>query len=198
MQLVLIVLVSVVLLPVNADPDSTNDVPPAVVRVDPRRTSDVDSLDWVLERLATAGIDVPSATVAFFDDDAPCRGAGGLFRVEEDTPTVHVCGEDVAAVRWSLAHELAHAWDHRGGLDDQQRTAFLDLRGLSAWHDTHLVSSARGCEQAAEIVAWGIADGWTNLRTSLGRTSPMTTDDLAAAFRLFTGTDPLWLAAPSG
>jgi hypothetical protein len=69
-----------------------------------------------------------------------------------------------------LLHELAHAWDYHM-LADEQRRAFMELRGVDTWHSHQVEWHERGAEHAAEIIKWGIIDEPIWIVTSLTPTA---------------------------
>lgn len=111
----------------------------------------------------------------------------GYASLGAETVRVDLCiGEGGTADRRTVLHELGHEWEYQN-VDAPTRQAFLDLRGLEAWVPADSdMPWQEGIEQAAETIAWGLMD------QPIGIKIPDTaTQDLAEAFRLLTGTEPL-------
>ena len=149
-----------------------------------------ESVAWALSRYRAAGLELPSLTVVFHDDYESCGMREGVLRISGDEIVVHECESDPARSRRSLLHELAHAWDRFGPLEDDVRREFLAMRGLGAWSDHELKWSQRGEEQAAEIIAWGLMHLPAPIPTSVGADGDQAPDLLADAFMLLTGRPP--------
>ena len=79
-------------------------------------------------------------------------------------------------------HELAHVWNH-DRLDEAATARFLALRGLTDWHGSSWEES--GTEQAAEILAWGLAETWT-----IARIPEATCESLLEAWAVLTSDLP--------
>lgn len=167
--------------------------PPAVeidiTSADPAWTSRVE---WALDRLDRAGLDVPSLTVEVHDDRAPCNGASGLY-LPTAPPQVHLCSQqspDSRAARLIALHELAHAWAETQ-LTEEERQQFLSLRELDAWIDDDLPRYEWGAEHAAEVVAWGLMDE----EIPIVRINDAQPDQLLPAFQLLVNQTPSWMHA---
>ena len=85
----------------------------------------------------------------------------------------------------TILHEIAHAWAAHN-LSDDQRQAFVDLRGLDTWFGD-APWHERGSEQAAVIIAWGL--GETSRRPTWMPNRDL--DSLTKAFNQLVGTDPI-------
>ena len=150
-----------------------------------------EMVDWALGRFEGAGLQLPSLKISFHDDRERCRDFIGLYRAASGAVLMCNRGGEKTAPAHTLLHELGHAWADNY-VDDPGRAVFMDLRGVEHWTsaDPHSLDPAwwqRGYEHAAEIMAWGLAEGpfksrW--LHTDL-------CTELADAFRLLTGADPL-------
>jgi hypothetical protein len=141
---------------------------------------------WATGRFAEAGLDLPTAVVVeFAAEPSRCGGNTGIAVHGEVFPRIVLCtsGSAEVVVARTLLHELAHLWAE-ASLSDEDRGAFLELRGLEAWGDGPWV--ARGSEHAAEIVTWALMDRELTMLT-LPEHDP---SDLAAGYRLLTGSSP--------
>ena len=128
--------------------------------------------------------ELPTIDLRFHESEAGCNGNVGWtdgFDVELCTRLQMEAGPERIVL-----HELAHAWCN-ANLDESDREAFVRFRGSPSWNGSTSSWKARGTEQAAEIVAWGLGDG-TMLPLIDGDVSP---EGLAAAFELLTGRAPL-------
>lgn len=164
-----------------------------VIEVAAPSEADREHAAWALERLELAGLDLPTMTIVFHDTYEACGMRQGVLRMAGDSITVHECERDDYDIRRSLLHELVHAWDQTSPeLTDTTRTKFLELRGLEEWNKGSLEWPHRGEEQAAEIIVWGLLEGEVPIPTRVGKVGDQDTASLTAAFRLLTGTDPLW------
>jgi uncharacterized membrane protein len=103
---------------------------------------------WAMSRYRAAGLQLPDLTVSF---PSFCEGRSALYHVGERS--IEFC----QITRLNALHEFAHAWDDTSGAVD--REAFLKLRGLKVWFGgLDLPSREQGCEQLANIIAWGLMD----------------------------------------
>ncbi|MDH4112651.1 MAG: hypothetical protein OEV60_08230 [Actinomycetota bacterium] len=139
---------------------------------------------WSLGRFEKAGLSTPAIEVLFHPDAAGCGGHLGLARSRR----VDLCvrGAMEPGPQRIVLHEFAHVWIADNG-DTFMRRRFLAFRALASWFDPNDPWKARGVEQAAEIVAWGLGDG-SMLPMINGVTDRPA---LASAFRLLTGSTPL-------
>lgn len=161
-------------------------------------------VDFALERFAKAGLQLPSELeIDFPTEEAKCFGYGGVYM--PDQIEVRICRPSDT----TIVHELAHAWIETT-LTESERQAFLELRGLDTWTGG-TEWDKRGAEQAGEILTWGLMDRditvrWlvpgpndTSVETfRLFKIANSSYAELAAAYRLLTGTDPVERTAPSG
>lgn len=121
---------------------------PNLPRVTPRLSLSPDDgahrarLDRAIERFTWAGLRLPDLDVAFSDDG--CQGHLGIFDRNPRPWRVEICSE----LEFVLTHELAHAWA-AANLDESDRVAYTEYRGLAAWHDPDVHWRERGIEDAA-------------------------------------------------
>jgi hypothetical protein len=115
---------------------------------------------WVLARYRSAGLELPAVEIEFHPDPSGCRDNSGFYRANH----LDVCIADQADAyaRRVLVHELAHAWSE-SSLTAADRARFLRLRGLDTWNSWDEPWGARGFEQAAEVLTWGVGDGATRI-----------------------------------
>lgn len=99
-----------------------------------------------------AGLELPGLEFSFPGEPGSCGDAHGRFSVSDDVMRVTVCSVDA---EWVYVHELAHAWEYANVSDDQRR-AFLDLRGLAEWRDRLAPWNERGVEWAAVVIQQGL------------------------------------------
>jgi hypothetical protein len=64
--------------------------------------------------------------------------------------------------RHLIVHELGHAWAARN-MDEEERGAFVALRGAESWNDPETAWRNQATEHAAEILAWLLLDDYTPL-----------------------------------
>lgn len=158
-------------------------------------TDDADwtrRVDWALEQMRGAGLELPSMTVEVHEDNVACDGNAGLFQ-PTSPPEVHLCprrSPDSRASKLITLHELAHAWAETQ-LTAQERSAFLALRGLDAWVDEDAPPHEWGAEHAAEVVSWGLMDE----EVSIIRIYDAEPDQLLPAFQLLVNQTPSWMHA---
>jgi hypothetical protein len=126
-----------------------------------------------LAEMAAAGFAMPPVTIHIHSDKDGCNQLNGYFVQREGENIVHSCGN-----RWTLIHELAHAWDINT-LDDETRHEFMHHQGLDSWH--HESWSKDAGEHLASIVAWAL-DG---ARPS--RIGYYDDEHLAEAYEMATG-----------
>lgn len=158
-------------------------------------------LRWGLERFVAGGLTVPRVALVGFDEDlhpAQCPNErDGCCIDDEHGAAIYICAteDDICvdsgcrtiSTRWRrlLLHELAHAWLN-DQVDRDAQGRFLALRGLTVWDDPATPWDRRGVEHGAEILAWGLMDE----PVVLYRVGASSCDELAAGFRLLTGTAP--------
>jgi hypothetical protein len=154
-----------------------------------RNEADVALARWAFDRFDQAGLELPPLSLSFHDDRAACEGNFGYYRSGAPA-SVDLCGFNwdrfLITPKKTLLHELAHAWAYQA-LDSETRNRFLDLRGLDTWQDNSVSWKEHGTEHAAEVIAWGLMDEELFLTSISGTESPQ----LAEAFVLLTGREPL-------
>lgn len=161
-------------------------------------------VEFALERFARANLELPpELQIIFPDDQSECLGYGGLYvrsKIE-----VRICRPSDT----TMLHELAHAWIETT-LNDAEREAFLDLRQLDTWTGGS-EWDRRGAEQAAEVLTWALMDRDITFRwldpgldntwvetyrlLKFGNSSH---DELATAYKMLTGSNPVDRSARSG
>ena len=167
-----------------SSPADASDLVGGRVRLEDPTPARTELVDWAVGRYQAAGLELPSIDLQFHETDAGCHGNVGWtdgFDVELCTRLAMEAGPQRIVL-----HELAHAWCN-ANLDEAGREAFDRFRGSPSWNGSTSSWKARGTEQAAEIIAWGLGDG-TMLPLIEGDVSP---EGLASAFELLTGRAPL-------
>ena len=141
-------------------------------------------LTWSIKRYRAAGLELPPVEVSFHAEQAGCRGNVG-YQVDGKVDLCVRLAIEAGPERIVL-HELAHAWcdEH---LTDAARERFMASRRLTDWNGSTTDWKARGYEQAAEIIAWGLGDG-SMLPLIDG---PTDLASLTVDLRLLTGIAPL-------
>lgn len=146
---------------------------------------------WAVGRFASAGLGLPDLTFVVFDSTIDCGGSSGYYFASRKT--LHICRLDNKTV----LHELAHAWAGYV-LTDEQKESFTEFRGADGWNNADDEWKDRATEQAAETIAWALADeertvAWiledgrtTRRLLTIDNSSP---EQLAEAFGKLTGMD---------
>jgi hypothetical protein len=134
---------------------------------------------WALEQYRSAGLDLPVLQVHLHSDPAECKGNRGLFSSGSTPWKVTVCTED----QMVYLHEIGHGWSE-SNLSEDERSGYVEERGLESWNDPDTAWGDRGSEDAANTLAWGLVDD---------PISDMLPDGPLAqrneAFRMLTGID---------
>jgi hypothetical protein len=116
-------------------------------------------VNYAVGLFAEAELSLPALVVHGSQDPSACDGHDGLHRPHDEVSEIFLCSP--AADEWFrrvVLHELAHAWSTIG-LPVERRHAFQMLRGWEHWSNhKHGEWRDNGTEQAAEIIAWGVAD----------------------------------------
>ena len=165
--------------PMSTVPEPQAD--PSAASLDPAVTIEGGSdwqremLDDALGRFKAAGLALPDLDVLFSQDRADCHGGLGYFHPKYRPWRITICNDKTTTV---YLHELAHAWT-RSNLDDGVRAEFAELRGLPTWNDHDFDWNERAFEQAANVIARGLADQ--------GKFSWMSSD--LDGFELLTGIE---------
>lgn len=150
-------LVTLVLLATTLGMRSGETQGPSVAAATPRERG---LATWVLARYRTAGLELPGVEIEFHPDPSGCRDNSGFYR--QNHLDVCIADEADAYARRVLVHELAHAWSE-ANLTTADEARFLRLRGLDTWNSWDEPWGARGFEQAAEVLTWGVGDGATRI-----------------------------------
>ncbi len=152
----------------------------AAVRVHDATPSQLAMVRWGVSRFRNAELELPPLHIYFHEDHSGCRGFPAFYAGDR----INMCPGQVMNLvpRDEMLHELAHAWSVHA-LSQDQRQAFIRLRGLSTWNSPDQTWQLRGFEQTAEIVAWAIGDGV--LTPTIPNNDPAS---LAAAYELLTGS----------
>ena len=132
-------------------------------------------LEEALERFRAAGLDLPDLDARFLDDPDGCRGHYGLFLPTVMPWRVLICTD----LEFVPTHELAHAWE-AAHLDENDRSRYVELRGLSNWNDARVPWVERGMEDAAFVIH-------KNLTTVGGNLESTTWQERIAAYEFLTG-----------
>lgn len=168
------------------------------VRNGTRKLEDV--IRWALSRFEVAGLAAPPVrTVSFARYTEVCEDRTGAFvplragaseivicREEHHVCLDHRCDSFTLDGRQTVLHEFAHAWLD-AHVDAAARAAFLAHVDLDDWRAPDSVWEQRGLEHATETLMWGLID----TPIGLWRLNFPRPDQLAAGYRLLTGSDPL-------
>lgn len=154
-----------------------------------------DLIRWAFRRYEAAGLESPLVVAIHMESDRSCLEGMGWAATEGKESEIRIClsdeelGDDEHATltgRVTVLHELGHVWASQH-VDIATQAAFLAERGLEVWADQGVPWYERGFEHAAEVVAWGLLDE----PFTLARIGSPSCDELRAAFRILTGSDPL-------
>lgn len=113
----------------------------------------LDRLSEAVKAFATANLELPDLDISFHTDLESCGEHHGFFRATSETWQIRICSSDMEFV---YEHELAHAWV-TANVDEGQRSAFIDLRGLEHWAARDVPWNERGTEWAAVIIQQGMS-----------------------------------------
>lgn len=108
---------------------------------------------WALNRYSAEGLELPRVTIRMHTTTEACGGHSGVRRVEHDLDVIDIC----TTARWTMLHELAHVWAGHN-LSEEDRKAFVALQNLEGWSGSETPWGDRGTEQAADLIAWSLAD----------------------------------------
>lgn len=145
-------------------------------------------IEWGIDRFGEAGLQLPPMSIMTHVGDDLCDGNSGLYKPM--LAEIHLCvpgPPDSRVATLTILHELAHAWAETQ-LDDARRTSLLHLRKLLHWVEPDTPRHQWGAEHAAEVVSWGLMSE----EITIIRINDAEPDQLAAAFRLLVGRQPLW------
>ena len=138
---------------------------------------------WAVKRYRSAGLTLPEIDLYFHTNESGCRG----YVAYQIDGRIDFCGRLAMepGPQRIVLHELAHAWCD-ANMDEASRARFIDQRGLVSWNGSSTDYKARGYEQAAEIIAWGLGVG-SPTPVIEGQTDP---SGLTVSFRLLTDLEP--------
>ncbi|MGI9606065.1 MAG: hypothetical protein ACR2P0_08005 [Acidimicrobiales bacterium] len=108
-------------------------------------------IEDVTDMYEAAGLGLPPLNIHVHPNTDACNGAPGLYSKGGDPHRVDLCIPSRALV----VHELAHAWEYHN-VDDETRAAFMAETGASEWNSYELPHPARGVEQFAHAIEWGL------------------------------------------
>jgi hypothetical protein len=153
-----------------------------------------DLVRWAMERFPAADLPAPQlAFVAVSEDVHRDQCAGdrwGLALPGASSASIYLCftveGAPTPFQREMTLHELAHAWMWQN-LTGTTRQQFLAQMHLATWDAGGTPWEKRGIEYAADVIAWGLADGPITSRLTAGRSCT----ELTEAFRILTQATPL-------
>ncbi len=156
-------------------------------------------VQYGLDRFSAAGLDEPVLDTVTFEPSRRCVDRSGRVLSDESSRDLFLCmyeselcpggGECMKPrlnARIAILHELGHVW-LLGRIGDETQEELLEIAGLRTWDSLDVPWEERGVEYAAEVLAWGLVDE----ATSMVRFGSPPCEDLTAAYRLLTGTDPL-------
>jgi hypothetical protein len=108
-----------------------------------------------IDRYDTLPQALPALRIYVHDTDEPCNGNNnqGLYNKGGDQYRIDLCSTSIKV----LTHELAHAWEYHN-INDATRAAYVELAGLRVWNDKDVAHPARGVEQVAWLITWGLDD----------------------------------------
>ena len=149
----------------------------------------VTSVIWAVDLFEQADFTLPPLRVVCHGDDtSPCGGYRGVHQTSQRASIIGLCTTDAGPVTDALIlHELSHAWlEHN--LTEARQADFQALRGYEYWRNRDVAAwHENGCEQAAEIMAWGLIDRPAGVVTI----NDHGCDALEAGYRALTGAAPL-------
>ena len=134
---------------------------------------------WALEQFENAGLDLPVLQIHLSLDTTTCGGNSGFFASGSIPWQITLCTED----RIVFLHEMGHAWSAYT-LTPSERAEYVGQRGMESWSDPETPWRARGSEDAANTLAWGLIDDPIRGMTPDG---PLAQKN--EAFNLLTGFD---------
>jgi len=136
-------------------------------------------VEWALGQYENAGLDLPVLQFHLSMNPEICKGNGGFFSSGSTPWRITLCTDD----RFVFLHEIGHAWS-KHTLTPFEQAKYVDFRGLESWNDAETPWRARGSEDAANTLAWGLLDSAIEGMTPDG---PLAQRN--EAFRLLTGFD---------
>jgi len=149
----------------------------------------VSSIIWAVSLFEQAELTLPPLRFVHHGDDrSRCGGYYGVHEAATQQSVIGICTTEPGNFTDALIlHELSHAWlEHN--LSDARQEEFQALRGYEHWRN-HAAAEwhENGCEQAAEIMVWGLIDRPVGIVTIHDHGC----DALDAGYRTLTGTAPL-------
>lgn len=148
-----------------------------------------DLVVWAMNLYDQAGLELPHIRITHHGDErAACGGTAGMFHRSDGSSFIELCTTTAGKLGERLViHELAHAWAAHQ-VDEETKLEFQALRGWTHWfaHDGTAWDEL-GCEQAAEILVWGLSD--RPIGSMLIDQSSCA--DFDASYRALTGKAPL-------
>ncbi len=150
------------------------------VRIHAANPAQESLAQWALSRFAEVGLEVTIREIHLHDDESACGEHAGTFA--PGALRVDVChvGERAKKV---LLHELAHAWAYEH-LSEADQARYVAIGGFESWNDPETIWARRASEDAAETIAWGLAERLLQMPSTPG---PLT--EINDRYRLLTGTD---------
>ena len=144
--------------------DSTPE-PPANADTTPVSYSapEQDAIDWAVSRFEMIGLELPEAEINFYPTAESCHHSDGLYEQIDGRHVLSICVRDgnshhqTMFRRRTIAHELAHAWEHEN-LDEQDREELMALLDTEVWYSADVAWKDRGGERLAETIVWGLFD----------------------------------------
>jgi hypothetical protein len=136
----------------NVRSDNTPQ-PAARFTVHNATADDLGRLGEAVMAFATSDLELPRLDIWFHTDREPCDEHHGLFTATSESWQIRICSSDLGFV---YEHELAHAW-LTANLDERQRAAFMNLRGIEHWADRDVPWNERGTEWAAVVIQQGLS-----------------------------------------
>jgi len=122
-----------------------------------------DAIDWAISRFEMVGLDVPEAEIHFYPTAESCGHHDGLYEQIDGRHVLSICVRDGSSAhvtmfrRRTVAHELAHAWEHEN-LDERDREDLMTLLDTEVWYSADVEWKDRGGERLAETIVWGLFD----------------------------------------
>lgn len=137
------------------EPNARDDpaAQPARFTVHNATPESLDRLGEAVMAFVRADLELPTLDIWFHTDRETCGGYHGRFRATSESWDIRICSSDIETV---YEHELAHAWV-TANVDDRQRSAFMNQRGLDHWADRDIPWNERGTEWAAIVIQQGLS-----------------------------------------
>ncbi|MDJ0792431.1 MAG: hypothetical protein QNJ71_11085 [Acidimicrobiia bacterium] len=123
----------------------------AGVRIISDDADQIEMAQTALEKFERLGWPITNTEIRFEIDGCEHRG---YHSFERGHHVVVMC----KAWAWTMLHELGHVWSDLY-LGDEARRELVERRGLEGWAGDDIAWAARGTEQVAELIAFGLQDG---------------------------------------